>query len=518
MLRKSKKQPQTVAEKVSKLLAHPNESDSAEDSDFDVATGPRLVDFEEEEYDLPDARSTDFRKRNVKLLSEQSDRYKGKISSRKELDDDEDEDDDEQEVSYEESDEDDENLTDFKQKLNAGGAEDSEEETAAGHSESGEESEEIESNLTDFKKKFEAGDFKYDDDEEEDDDSEEEDHSQETEGYDDDDDIDNDSEDDEAEDDAIKPSDVMSKTNHQAEIQKGLAVQNQLRIWERLLELRINTQKFTSKANQLPAPVTLTKLASESDELQSVLNDAQERSSKLLQQLLSLQSALHQQYSEMKKSVKRKQPTEDSGPAVKKFGSVLQSNFQQMIGYRNEVLLKWDDRTKLLTPGAGVKRKSLQEDYDIIKKIDSALANREALVEKSQTPKNSQAEQQENTTVQRLKHIYDDSDFYHQQLRELIEYKASTSSNMSEITKQFVELQKLRQKMKKKVDTRASKGRKLRYVKQSNISARFTHEHLNILSDTSCTTSSSTSWRPMRVATGRMPPSPSCTNHCLSRL
>ncbi|XP_039487572.1 protein Aatf [Drosophila santomea] len=465
MLRKSKKQPQTVAEKVSKLLAHPNESDSAEDSDFDVATGPRLVDFEEEEYDLPDARSTDFRKRNVKLLSEQSDRYKGKISSRKELDEDEDgDDDDEQELSYEESDEDDEDLADFKQKLKAGGAEDSEEETAAGHSESGEESEEIESNLTDFKKKFEAGDFKYD--EEEDDDSEE-DHSQESEGDDDDDDgedEDNDSEDDEAEDDTIKPSDVMSKTNHQAEIQKGLAVQNQLRIWERLLELRINTQKFTSKANQLPAPDTLTKLASENDELQSVLNEAQERSSKLLQQLLALQSALHQQNSEMKKSVKRKQPTDDSGPAVKKFGSVLQSNFQQITGYRNEVLLKWDDRTKLLTPGAGVKRKSLQEDYDIIKKIDSALANREALVEKSQTPKNNQAEQQENEPVQRLKHIYDDSDFYHQQLRELIEYKASTSSNMSEITKQFVELQKLRQKMKKKVDTRASKGRKLRYV------------------------------------------------------
>ncbi|XP_033156864.1 protein Aatf [Drosophila mauritiana] len=463
MLRKSKKQPQTVAEKVSKLLAHPNESDSAEDSDFDVATGPRLVDFEEEEYDLPDARSTDFRKRNVKLLSEQSDRYKGKISSRKELDDDEDEDNDEQELSYEESDEDDEDLTDFKEKLKAGGADDSEEETAAGHSESGEESEEIERNSTDFQKKFEAGDFKYDDyDEEEDDDSEEEDHSQESEG--DDDDDDNDSEDEEAEDDAIKPSDVMSKTNHQAEIQKGFAVQNQLRIWERLLELRINTQKFTSKANQLPAPDSLTKLASESDELQSVLKEAQERSSKLLQQLLSLQSALHQQNSEMKKSVKRKQPGDDSVPAVKRFGSVLQSNFQQMTGYRNEVLLKWDDRTKLLTPGAGVKRKSLQEDYDIIKKIDSALANREALVEKSQTPKNNQAEQQENAPVQRLKHIYDDSDFYHQQLRELIEYKASTSSNMSEITKQFVELQKLRQKMKKKVDTRASKGRKLRYV------------------------------------------------------
>ncbi|XP_017069835.2 protein Aatf [Drosophila eugracilis] len=461
MLRKSKKQAETMAEKVSKLLAHPNESDSEEDSDFDVATGPRLVDFEEE-YDLPDARSTDFRKRNVKLLSEQSDRYKGKISSRRELD----EDDEDQELSYEESDDDEDNgdLEDFKQKLQSEEAVDSEEEAASGDSESDKANEDDYS--TDFNKKLKAGDFNFDD-EEDDSGSAEEDSEEENEDDDDDDvedDDDDDTDDEDAEEDTIKPSDVMSKTNHQAELQKGLCVQNQLRIWERLLELRINTQKFTSKANQLPAPETLKKLGSENDELQSVLNEAQERSSKLLEQLLALQMALHQQNSEMRKSVKRKQSLDDSGTPAKKFGSLLHNNFQQVTGYRNEVLLKWDDRTKLLTPGAGVKRKSMQEDYDIIKKIDSALANREALVEKSQTPKSNQAEQKENEPVQRVKHIYDDSDFYHQQLRELIEYKASTSSNMSEITKQFVELQKLRQKMKKKVDTRASKGRKLRYV------------------------------------------------------
>ncbi|XP_016985791.1 protein Aatf [Drosophila rhopaloa] len=457
MLRKSKKEPQTVAEKVSKLLAHPNESDSAEDSDFDVATGPRLVDFEEE-YDLPDARSTDFRKRNVKLLSEQSERYKGKISSRRELDDEEDEDQD-QELSYEDSDEeeDDEDLADFKLKLKAGEAEDPEESSE----------EEDEEAMASFKEqpKGSTGDSESKESENEEEDYDSESGSQDSQTEDENDDDDNDDDEDiEAEEDTIKPSDVMSKTNHQAEIQKGLCVQNQLRIWERLLELRINTQKFTSKANQLPGPETLQKMGSHNDELQSVLSEAQERSSKLLQQLLALQSALHQQNSEMRKSVKRKQPSEDSEIPAKRFGSVLHNNFQQMTGYRNEVLLKWDDRTKLLTPGAGVKRKSLQEDYDIIKKIDSALANREALVEKSQTPKSNQAEQQENEPVQPLKHIYDDSDFYHQQLRELIEYKASSSSNMSEITKQFVELQKLRQKMKKKVDTRASKGRKLRYV------------------------------------------------------
>ncbi|KAH8238817.1 hypothetical protein KR038_003387 [Drosophila bunnanda] len=458
MLGKSKKQPQTVAEKVSKLIAHPNESDSEEDSDFDVATGPRLVDFEENEYDLPDARSTDFRKQNVKLLSEQSDRYKGKISSRNELD--EDEESDEEELPYEDSDEEesdeDVDLEAFNQNLSAAKAKGEQQsiEEDDGH-------EDIAQDSSNRNLVFALADAGYDDDsdedEDDDDDGEEE---NDEEGTDDD----EEEEDAEAEEDSIKPSDIMSKTNHEAEIQKGLCVQNQLRIWERLLELRINTQKFTSKANQLPAPQALKKFGSENEELQSVLNEAQERSSKLLQQLLALQSALYQQNSEMRNSVKRKHPSEEVGPPGKRFAGCLQNNFQEMTTYRNEVLLKWDDRTKLLTPGAGVKRKSVQEDYDIIKKIESALGHRQILVEKSQTIKSNQPDQADNEPPKRLAHIYDDSDFYHQQLRELIEYKASTSSNMSEITKQFVELQKLRQKMKKKVDTRASKGRKLRYV------------------------------------------------------
>lgn len=59
--------------------------------------------------------------------------------------------------------------------------------------------------------------------------------------------------------------------------------------------------------------------------------------------------------------------------------------------------------------------------------------------------------------------IYDDTDFYHQLLRELIEFK-TTTTNPAEISKQYSELEKLRKKMKKIVDTRASKGRKIRYV------------------------------------------------------
>lgn len=452
MLRKSKKQPQTVAEKVNKLLAHPNDSESEDNSDIDVSTVARIEEFADE-YDLPDARSTDFRKQNVKLLSEQSDRYKGKITSRKEFeqeDESEDGEEEDEELPYEASDTDEEEsatMEAFSKKLKA--------------AESAENNKSDDSSMDEMEEVDDEEDNGEDDGEDDDEDEED----------DDEDEDDMDSEEADSDDDVMDSTEIMSKTNQQAEIQKGMCVQNQLRIWERLLELRINTQKVTSKVNLLPPPETLQTANENNEELQAVLKEAQERSSKLLQQLLALQAALTQQNSELRQSVKRKHPADESTePAGKRFSNALQSNFENMRSYRNEVLLKWDDRTKLLAPGAGLKRKSVQEDYDIIKKIDSSMANRQALVEKSQMLKNNQQQQQEKEDSeltgqsQRQPHIYDDSDFYHQQLRELIEYKANTTSNMSDITKQFVELQKLRQKMKKKVDTRASKGRKLRYV------------------------------------------------------
>ncbi|XP_062124843.1 protein Aatf [Drosophila sulfurigaster albostrigata] len=457
MSKSKKKQPQTIADKVTKLLAHPNDSDSDDESDIDVSTATRLVEFDDE-YDLPDARSSDFRKRNVKLLSEQSERYKGKISSRKELEEEEEESDDE--VAYEESDTDEEEsaaMEAFSKKLKVA--------KSANNDDQSEDSSLDEYQKADTNDDEDSGEDEQEDEDDDDDDDDD--------GEDDEEDDDGDDSEEEN-DDAMDTSGLMTQSNQQAEIQKGVCVQNQLRIWERLLELRINTQKITTKANLLPPPETLQVAKASNEELQTVLAEAEGRSSKLLQQLLALQAALLQQNSEMRQTLKRPPPqtAEENGePSSKRFAKQLQTQFQGMRQQRNEVLLKWDDRTKLLTPGAGVKRKSLQEDYDILKKMDSSLANRQALVEKSQTLKNSQQQQpqrveggEETEQIERNPNIYDDSDFYHQQLRELIEYKASTTSNMSDITKQFVELQKLRQKMKKKVDTRASKGRKLRYV------------------------------------------------------
>ena len=48
-------------------------------------------------------------------------------------------------------------------------------------------------------------------------------------------------------------------------------------------------------------------------------------------------------------------------------------------------------------------------------------------------------------------------------MRELIEKKTAASSESGDSGRQWLQIQKLRSKLKKTVDTRASKGRKVRY-------------------------------------------------------
>ena len=59
--------------------------------------------------------------------------------------------------------------------------------------------------------------------------------------------------------------------------------------------------------------------------------------------------------------------------------------------------------------------------------------------------------------------IFDDQDFYNQLMRELIDRKANDILDPVELSRKSIELQKLRTKNKKKVDTKASKGRKIKF-------------------------------------------------------
>lgn len=65
--------------------------------------------------------------------------------------------------------------------------------------------------------------------------------------------------------------------------------------------------------------------------------------------------------------------------------------------------------------------------------------------------------------VEHDEEIFDDDDFYHQLLRELIEFKSAGVTDSVQLSRQWIELQNMRRKMKRKIDTRATKGRRIRY-------------------------------------------------------
>lgn len=289
---------------------------------------------------------------------------------------------------------------------------------------------------------------------------------------------------------------ILPKQRADDQITKGFCVQNQLQIWEKLLEIRIHSQKMLIKANSLPQPNKFESLTQNNADFSELANDTFDKVATLATRMHELQSHLLNQYAETKGIAKKRKrisldDTVDSETKRNRLSAQLTSDFDNFKEYQYSVISKWHDRTKVLTPGS-IKTQKQQGNIDVLRKIEAVLANREDLIKKSQLLKGGyelfdkntgtvEVKQQSSTAENGVKEengsaenhsdesiysseVYDDTDFYHTQLRELIEYKTSSSNNVNEVAKQFAELQKLRKKMKKTVDTRASKGRKIRYV------------------------------------------------------
>lgn len=553
-----KKQTPILSDKIAELIAPRRLLDPEIDSDDETAARAIDYEIDDDiNGNEPVSQLSDIRRKNVKLLHDVDAKYEGRVSSRKELemdtdesigsDDDgdngDDDDDDEDAVYSDKCDENDMESTDQsmgkfsmlltpRQKIKlAQNEDDSNEENSI---ENGESSDDDENDIKSFAMKLKQskqttapesdsdGEFdaandeskldKWDDDYE----GEEESMNGSDKEINSADSVDEDDEDgsdgsDEEESDfdggdmmpteiSTEPKEkddlsrILPKQHSDNQINKGVCVQNQLQIWEKLLEVRIHSQKMLIKANSMPQPSKFECLAQKSDEFSELANRTFDNVETLLTQMRDLQSHLLNQYGETKELAKKRKrsPMNDAkaDPETKRnrLSDELTDDFTNFKEYQYSVISKWHDRTKVLTPGS-IKTQKQQGNIDVLRKIEAVLANRSDLIKKSQLLKGGYELFDKNTGIVEAKQsnepeanganddnenhnddsiysseVYDDTDFYHTQLRELIEYKTSSSNNVNEVAKQFAELQKLRKKMKKAVDTRASKGRKIRYV------------------------------------------------------
>uniref|UniRef100_A0A8C4E712 Protein AATF n=1 Tax=Dicentrarchus labrax TaxID=13489 RepID=A0A8C4E712_DICLA len=472
------------------------------EDDEDEATKAKVIEGFNEDADEDGVGPSALRKHSSSLLQETDTRYVGKTVSRQQLlmdiegseedEDDDEEEEEEEEGSNEEEDsmgddeEDDEEDEDEEEELVGSDAQlnaklASKRKTADMSLPQGVDFHELTEGMDDLGVSEDDDDGSSDEDD----------------GSDDDDD---DMEEEDDEDEGTVRT--FSKQKVDEEVEKGKAVKNQLALWDQLLEGRIKIQKALVTANQLPQPQTLpefkrrggAELAGELKNTHKALKALQRSLLELHDQLLCQSAdtrAIAQGEDEEINSDEDEEGSVQEGGAPKRklemaeYPDFMAKRFAAFQPYRNATLQKWHDKTRL-TMGKSSKGFGAF-DRNILTQVEQVLTDNERLVRRTQTRRSEyrilgkkeasaltsettftegeEAEQQlkANTHLKDLdEDIFDDDDFYHQLLRELIERKTSAADPNDQVAmgRQWLAIQKLRSKIKKKVDTKASKGRK----------------------------------------------------------
>uniref|UniRef100_A0A8C9QBL1 Apoptosis antagonizing transcription factor n=1 Tax=Spermophilus dauricus TaxID=99837 RepID=A0A8C9QBL1_SPEDA len=305
---------------------------------------------------------------------------------------------------------------------------------------------------------------------------------------------------------------TFSSVKVSEEVEKGRAVKNQIALWDQLLEGRIKLQKALLTTNQLPQPDVFPVFKDKGGpEFASALKNSHKALKALLRSLVDLQEELLFQYPDTRHLVDGTKPKEESeeisseddelveekkqrkAPPKRKlemddYPSFMAKRFADFTVYRNRTLQKWHDKMKLASGKLGKGFGAFERS--ILTQIDHILMDKERLLRRTQTkrsvyrvlgkpepvaqrvPENLPGEPEILPQVPANAHlkdmdeeIFDDDDFYHQLLRELIERKTSSLDPNDQVAmgRQWLAIQKLRSKIHKKVDRKASKGRKLRF-------------------------------------------------------
>jgi len=230
---------------------------------------------------------------------------------------------------------------------------------------------------------------------------------------------------------------------------KGLAVTKQLACWDKLLEQRIFLQKMLTKVNRFPIDVE-SFVDPEDKEHLDLIKQANKAFSKTLVKCVTLKNRLDSRAVE---------DCEKLGSDLDDVRSWLERDFESGAQSRREKISLWSERTQKLGSMSAMNTPTLEQ-------IEQITSNMSRLVKRTQVARmDSDILDQEPTNDDKVENvnIFDDSDFYHHLLRELIEKKTSVNSDQGQVGQHWLQIQKLRSKLKKKVDTKASKGRKVRH-------------------------------------------------------
>lgn len=243
-----------------------------------------------------------------------------------------------------------------------------------------------------------------------------------------------------------------------ADAEKGVAVRQQRRAYDSLLNLRIRLQKGLVAIN------TMSEADGTGDNAdKQPYEAAEEAAMKLWNAIDGFRASL---LPEQKAGQKRKREFDASTSSIELWED-MQATEELAAAKRKKVLDKWSNRVKSTTATVSKERQlSTAGSQSLIAVLESQLLNSERLVKRTQVPR-SCAPVQAAKKVAEDTSIYDDADFYQLLLKELVDQRSNDAGAGSNATGNVptVRWTAIKEaKTRKQVDRRASKGRKLRFT------------------------------------------------------
>ncbi|KAH7397161.1 traub transciption factor family protein [Pyrenochaeta sp. MPI-SDFR-AT-0127] len=247
----------------------------------------------------------------------------------------------------------------------------------------------------------------------------------------------------------------------QSDVAKGQAIKTQRKTFDSLLNTRIRLQKALISTNSLAADPYKAESAPEAS-----IEAAEAAALTLLNNLTDLRHSLE----EARTGHKRKRTQFDSSTPSSEIWSNIRSTETSALAHRKAVLERWSKKTKATTVTNNKARLNASAQQTLTEVLDTQLTSSH-LVTRTQTPRSCAPLQSSVKAALPDPAIYDDADFYGLLLKELLEQRSAdiNSNGAAEFVVQAPWQVAREAKTKKVVDTKASKGRRLRYTVQEKL-------------------------------------------------
>ncbi|KAF5256021.1 hypothetical protein FOXYS1_13532 [Fusarium oxysporum] len=273
-------------------------------------------------------------------------------------------------------------------------------------------------------------------------------------GEEDEDDDDSESDDEESEAKAKNAKPIMAALSTRPDVDKGLAIRQQRKAYDGLLNIRIRLQKALIAANTLDALDANPEPESEPYEA------AEEAAIKLLNTI----SSLKDNFGPSRAGEKRKREL-DVSMATSEIWEQLQAEEQRSIKSREDRLEKWSRKVQSVNVTAPKGLES--RNKTLVNALKEQLIDPDnRLAKRSRVPR-SCAPAQAAKGASENSNIYDDADFYQVLLKELVDQRTvegSSGAGAGAAVPTVVLTAAKDVKSRKNVDRKASKGRKMRFT------------------------------------------------------